>query len=149
MHQQLKDNFGKLISLVKCLGDVDGIISIKTHSKGAFGFNEFLDLAFFFIEYIWHDVQKGSVSILSQISSQTFEVSPAINDIVYIRPSLWFNNPKATFFLGYIFFDLEICFISPQNAFLLCARFGRVTAFLSSLPKFTVQNVLWNKKVCP
>ena len=30
----------------------------KTHLKVAFSINGFLDLAFFFIEHIWHEVQK-------------------------------------------------------------------------------------------
>ena len=47
------------MSLVKNFGDVDGIISIKTHLKGAFEFNGFLDLAFLFMEEIWHDLKKG------------------------------------------------------------------------------------------
>ena len=55
------------MSLIKLLGDVDGIVSIKTHLKGAFGFSRFLDLDFLFIEEIWHDVQKRSGSILSSI----------------------------------------------------------------------------------
>ena len=50
------------MSLVRLLGAVDGIISIKTHLKGAFGFNGSLDLAFLFIEEILHEVQKGSGS---------------------------------------------------------------------------------------
>ena len=64
------------MSLVKLLGDVDGIIFIKTHLKGAFGFSGILDLAFLSVEEIWHDVQKGSGYILSSISSQTFSVCP-------------------------------------------------------------------------
>ena len=48
------------MSLVKLLDDVDGIISIKTHFKGAFGLSVILDLAFLFIEEILHEVQKGS-----------------------------------------------------------------------------------------
>ena len=40
------------MSLVKLLGAVDGIISIKTDLKGAFGFSGILDLAFLFIEEI-------------------------------------------------------------------------------------------------
>ena len=40
----------KFVSLVKLLGAVDGIISIKTHLKGDFVFSEFLDLAFLFVE---------------------------------------------------------------------------------------------------
>ena len=46
------------MSLVKGFGDVGGIISIKTHLKGDFGFGGFLDLAFLFMEEIRHDVQK-------------------------------------------------------------------------------------------
>ena len=63
------------MSLAKILGDVDGIIS-------DFVFSGFLDLAFLFIEEILYNVQKGSESILSYISSQTLEVSPANNDMV-------------------------------------------------------------------
>ena len=70
------------MSLAKLLGAVDGIISIKTHLKGAFGFSGFLDLAFLFIGDILHGVQKGYGSILSSISSQTLVVSPANNDLV-------------------------------------------------------------------
>ena len=53
------------MSFVKRFGAIDGIIAIKPHLKGAFGFNGFLDLEFLFMEEIWHDVQKGSWSILS------------------------------------------------------------------------------------
>ena len=70
------------MSLVKLLGAVDVIISIKTHLKDPFGSSGILDLAFLFIEEILHDVQKGSGSILSSISSQTLAVSPANNDLV-------------------------------------------------------------------
>ena len=76
------------MSLVRLLGAVDGIISIKTHLKGAFGFSGILDLAFLFIEEILLEVQKGSGSILSSASFQTFAVSPAINDLVDLCPNL-------------------------------------------------------------
>ena len=46
------------MSLVKRFGAVDGIMSIKNHLKGDFGFSGFLDLAFFLREEIWHDVKK-------------------------------------------------------------------------------------------
>ena len=40
------------MSLVKRLGAVDGIISIKTHLKSDFGFSGYSDLASLFIEVI-------------------------------------------------------------------------------------------------
>ena len=40
----------EVVSLVRLVGAVDGIISIKTHLKGSLGFNGILDLAFLFIE---------------------------------------------------------------------------------------------------
>ena len=46
------------MSLVKRLGAVDGMISIKPHLKGAIGFSGILDLTFLFIEEICHDAQK-------------------------------------------------------------------------------------------
>ena len=70
------------MSLVKLLDAVDGIMSIKTHLKGAFGLSGILDLVFLFIEEILHDVPKGYGYILSSISSQTLAVSPANNDLV-------------------------------------------------------------------
>ena len=76
------------MSLVKRLDAVDGIISIKTHLKGAFGLSGILDLAFLFIEEIRHDVQKGSGFIVSSTFSQTFAVSPANNDLVDLCPNL-------------------------------------------------------------
>ena len=76
------------MSLVRLLGAVDGIISIKTHLKGAFGFSGNLDLAFLFIEEILHEVQKGYGSILSSTSYQTLAVSPSINDMVDMCPNL-------------------------------------------------------------
>ena len=76
------------MSLVRLLGAVDGIISIKTHLKGAFGFSGSLDLAFVFIEEILHEVQRGSGSILSSTYSQTFSVSLANNDLVDLCPNL-------------------------------------------------------------
>ena len=72
------------MSLVKILGSVDGIISIKIHLKGAIGLSGILYLAFLFIEEILHEVQKGSGSILSSTSSQTLSVSPANNDLVEV-----------------------------------------------------------------
>ena len=47
------------MSLVRLLGAVDVIISIKTHLKGAFGFSVILDLAFLFIEEIFMKCKKG------------------------------------------------------------------------------------------
>ena len=76
------------MSLLRLLGAVDGIISIKPNLKGAFGFSGILDLAFLFIEEILQEVQKGSGSILSSISSHTLAVSPAINDLVDLCPNL-------------------------------------------------------------
>ena len=76
------------MSLVRILGAVDGIISIKTHLKGAFGFSGILDLAFLFIEEFFHEVQKGSGSILSSTSSQTLAVSPDNNDQVDMCPNI-------------------------------------------------------------
>ena len=76
------------MSVVRFLGAVDGIISIKTHLKGAFGFSGSLDLAFLSIEEILHEVQIGSGSILSSTSSQTLAVSTAINELVDLCPKL-------------------------------------------------------------
>ena len=70
------------MSLVKLLGAIDGIISIKTQLKEAFGFGGVLYLAFLFIEEILHDVEKGFGCTLSSISSQIFAVSLANNDLV-------------------------------------------------------------------
>ena len=67
------------------MGAVDGIISIKTCLKRAFGFSGILDLASLFIEDILHEVQKWSGSILSSKSSQTLAVSPAINDLFSVE----------------------------------------------------------------
>ena len=86
------------MSLVKLLGAVDGIISIKTHLKGDFGFSRFSDLAFLFIEIILHDVQKGSGYILSYVSSQRLAVSPFNNDLVDLWLNPWFNNSKVIYF---------------------------------------------------
>ena len=76
------------MSFVRFFGAVDGIISIKTHLKGDFGFNGSLDLAFLFIEAILHEVRKGSGSIFSSASFQTLAVSPDINDLVDMCPNL-------------------------------------------------------------
>ena len=137
------------MSLVKLLGAVDGIISIKNHLKGAFGFNRFLDLAFLFIEDIWHFVQEGSGSILGYTYSQTLELSPSDNYLVYLWPNLWCNNSKSIFFLAGNFFVLETSFISLKNECFPCAICGNVTAFFSFALNYTVQNPFWNKQVCP
>ena len=70
-----------IVSRVKRFGAIDGIMSIKPHFKDDFGLSGCSDLAFLFMEEIWHDVQKGSVYILGSISSQTLAVSPANNDL--------------------------------------------------------------------
>ena len=56
----LADSYTHTHTLVNCFGDVAGIMSIKNHLKDAFGFNGVLELAFLFIEDIWHNVQKRS-----------------------------------------------------------------------------------------
>ena len=70
------------MSLFKRLGAVDGIISIKTHLKGAFGFIGFLDLAFLFME----ENSTGQISthgyIISSTPLQKLAISPANNDLV-------------------------------------------------------------------
>ena len=52
---------------------VDGITSLKTHLKGAFGFNGSLDIAFLFIEEILHEVQKGPGFIFSSTYYQIID----------------------------------------------------------------------------
>ena len=104
------------MSLVKLLGAVDGIISIKTHFKGAFAFSAFLDLAFLFIEENFHDVQKGYGSIIISIYYQILVVYPSNNDMLDIWPNLLCNNYKAVFFLDGNFFVFDIYFIFPKNS---------------------------------
>ena len=116
----------------------------KNHLKGTFGFSGILYLAFLFIEEIWHDVQKGSGSILSSIYYQTLSVSPANNDLADLWPNLYCNNYKAIFFLDGNFFFFEISLISPKNACFLWALCVNVTVLFSFAPKYTVQNPLWN-----
>ena len=118
--------------------------------QGAFSFNGVLDQAFLFVEDIWHDVQKGSGSILSSISFQNFAVSQAINDMVDLCPNLWCNNPKATFLLDVTLFDLALykyIFLTKNTCF-LCEVCARVTTFFLLLPNYTVQNPFWDKQVC-
>ena len=102
------------MSLVKRFNFVDGIISIKTHLKGAFGLSGHLDLAFLFIEEILHDVQKGSGYILSSISSQTLSVSPDNSDLVDMWPNLWCINYKTIFSFASDLFLFDISLISPK-----------------------------------
>ena len=137
------------MSLVKLLGAVNVIISIKRHLKGTFGFSGNLDPVFLFIEEIWHDVQKGSGSILSSIYSQIWAVCPANNDMMDLWLNIWYNKSKAIFFLDGKFFVFDISLIFLNNASFLCALCGYVTAFFSFAPKYTVQNPFWNKQVYP
>ena len=74
-------------------------------------------------------MKKGFGYILSSISCQNFAVSLAINYLVNMCPNLWCNNPKATFFLGAIFVDLDLSFVFTKNECFLCALCGRVTTF--------------------
>ena len=137
------------MSLVKVLGAVDGTIFIKTHFKGDIGLSGISDLAFLFIEEIWHDVQKGSGSILSSTSSQTLAVSPANNYLVDMCPNIWCSNSKAIFFLAGNFFFFDFSMIFPRNACFLCALCGNVTESFFFDPKNTVQKTLWKRQVCP
>ena len=120
-----------MVSLVKLLGDIAVIISIKTHLRCALGFNECFGLYFLFVGDIWYDVQKGYGSILSPISCQKIILHPDINDLLDMCPNLRCNNSKANFFLGDIFFDFDICFIFPKNACFRSSLCGEVTAFFS------------------
>ena len=119
----------------------------KTHLKGAFGLSGSLDLAFLFIEEILHEVQKGYGSILSYTSSQALAVSPAINYLLDLCPNLWCINSKAIFLLFGFFFEISILF--SEKACFLTALCGNVTALSSFAPKYTVQNHLWKRHVCP
>ena len=131
------------------MGVVDGIIIIFKPLKGSFGFSWILDLAFLFIEDIWHDEKKGSESILSSVSSKTLTVSQADNDLVDLWPNLWCNNSREIFFLAGDFFVFDVSLISPNNSCFLGALCGNVTAFLSLDYKYIVQNLFCNKQVCP
>ena len=137
------------MSLVNLSVAVDGIISIKTHLKGAFGLSGILDLAFLFIEEIWHDVQKGSGYILSSTSYQTLSVPPANHDLLDLCPNLWCSNSKAIFFLAGNLFFFDISLILPRNACFLCALCGNVTAFFFSATNYNVKNPLWKRQFCP
>ena len=132
------------MSLVKLLGAVDRIISIKTHLKGAFGLSGILDLAFLFIEEIWHDVQKGSGYILSSTSYQRLVLSPADIDLVDLCPNLWCSNSNAIFFLACNLFFFDFSMIFPRNTCFLCALCGNVTAF-STLLRSTLCKTLFER----
>ena len=125
------------MSLVKLLGAVDGIISIKTHLKGDFGFSGILDPACFFVEEIWHEVKKVSGSILSSTSSQTLSVSPDDNDLVYLCPNLWCSNYKEFFFLAGNLFSLTFSWflLEMHVSFVHCvAKLLHYSSFLKSKP---------------
>ena len=129
--------------LVKDLGTVDGIISIKTHLEGAFGFSGILDLAFLFVEEIWHYVKKGSGYVLRYTSPQILALSPANNDLVDLWHNLWSNNSKAIFLLDGKFFVFDISLISHQNECFVSVLGGNVTDFSLLLQVLTVQNPFW------
>ena len=94
-------------------------------------------------------MQKGSGYILISVSSQTLAVSPANNDLVDMWYNLWCNNYKSIFFLAGNFFVFDISFISTKNEYFRCALCGSVTTFFSFDIKYTVQNTLLNKQLCP
>ena len=54
---------------------------------------------------------------------------------------------QFSFLLVIFFFDFSLIF--PRGAFLLCALCGKVTALFSLAPKYTVQNLLSKRQVCP
>ena len=93
--------------------------------------------------------KKGSGSIFSFKSSLTLVVSPAKNDLVDFWPNLWCNNYTSMFFLAGNLFFFEISFIFPRKPCFLCELCGKVTALSPFAPKYTVQNPLWKKQVCP
>ena len=130
------------MSLVKLLGAVDGTIFTKTHLKGDFDLSEILDLAFLFVEEIWHDVQKWSGSILSYIYSQTLAVSPANNDLVDLWHYLWCNNYKAISSLLVISFSLT----SPWFPLEMHVYFVHYVAKLLHYYPF-IRSILY-KKLC-
>ena len=148
LHKKLNDNYKSSFTCQRfwccCYNNI-----IKTHLKGAFGFNGVFDIAFLFIEDIWNNLQKGSKFILSSIFFQIFAVYPVINDLVDLSSNLWCNNSKTTaiFLIANISFDFDICYISPNNVCFFCVLCGKVTTFFSLLKKYTMQNLLCNKQV--
>ena len=85
--------------------------------------------------------------ILSSTSSHTLAVSPAFNDMVDLCPNLWCNNPKAIFFLAGYFFDFSMIF--PGKSCFLTVLCSNVTALSYFAPKYTVQNPLRKRHICP
>ena len=110
------------MSLVKILDAIDGIIFIKTHLKGVFGLSGILELAFLFIENIWHYVQKGSGYILSSTSSQKLAVSPSNNDLLDLCPNIYVIILKQFSFLLVISFSLTSpwFFLEMHASFVHC-----------------------------
>ena len=64
-------------------------------------------------------------------------------------PNLWCNNSKAIFFLAGNLFFFDTSWFFPVKACFLCAICGNVTALSSFAHKYTVQNPLWKRHVCP
>ena len=117
-------------------------MSIKTYLKGAFGFSGFLDLAFLFMEEIWHDVEKGSGCLLSSITSQTFGLPPSNNGLVNLSGETILKQ----FFLDHFFW--HFLYFPPKCIFPLCTMWSCIRFFYFD-PKYTVQKPFWNKQVCP
>ena len=93
--------------------------------------------------------KKGSGYVLSSTSSQTLAVSPANNDLVDLCPNLWCNNSKAIFFLAGNLFFFDTSWIFPLKACFSVHYVIMLLPFPFSAPKYTVQNSLWKRHVCP
>ena len=132
----------KVVSFVKLLEDMAGMISMNTHLKSVLGFRAVFDLYFLFIVDIWHNVNKGSVSTLMSMSCQNVSVSPTSSELLDLCPNLWCNNSKETLFLGICFCDFDFYFIFTKNACFICALCGNVIAFCSLSLDKTVKSTL-------
>ena len=128
------------MSPFKLLGAIDGIISIKPHLKGDFGFNGFLDLAFFSWNISGIICKKGLDIFLALYLPKHYQyphttmiwwICDLILDVTIIK--------QLSFLLvNFFFFDISLIF--PRTACFLCALCGKVTALFSFATKYTVQN---------
>ena len=82
-------------------------------------------------------------------NNEIYWQSSYCGDIIILCLNIWCNNYRELFFLGIFFCNFDFSLLFTKNPCFLCAPFGNVTTFCLLQPKKTMQNPLWERKVCP
>ena len=137
----IKRWFAKLVSFVKLLEDMAGMMSTNTHLKRVLGFRGVYDTDILFIVEILHDVQKGSGSTLISFLSKCLQyIQPVVTLCICVPISDAII--QKNFLIGNLLFWFWIFPHFYQKSCFCCALCSNFTTLYLLTLKKTVQRPL-------